>query len=453
MNWLLVCIVSSLAVFLLIQRWRTNKQLRRITAIVDDLVGSKRPPSFILHGNRLVRGIAFGLEQLADQRERMQRQISQEEFNLQAILSSMVEGVMVVDTTRAIRLVNASLMHLFELTAPPLGRNVLQTLRNATIEDVVRTALSSGEAESREIALDASSRHLAMSAAPVRDSAGTILGVAAIFHDITRLKQLEQVRREFVANVSHELRTPLSIFQGHLEMLLDDPDLPREDLQHSLQVLQKHSQRLNALVADLLTLARLESRHGALALVPVQLGVLLQGISQDWTLKFSAKNVKFRLDITPDLPPVMADGFRIEQVMYNLLENALKYTPGGGEVAIVVRHGRHLQSPDGNDPDSGASATSEPGEGEIELCVIDTGSGIPPVDLPHIFERFYRADKARSRALGGTGLGLSIVKHIVGLHGGTVHAESVYGSGTSIVIRLPAAHLIATQEVAPEATA
>ena len=398
------------------ERSRNRHGLRQVGAMIQALAEGRRPSSFILHGEADLRAIGFGLEGLAEQREKLERQISHEEFNLRAILSSMVEAVMVVNTERVIRMVNHSFLTLFELHSEPLGQSVLQTLRNATVEDVIRTALSSREPQSREITILSGDRHFAMNAAPVRDASGEVLGVAAIFHDITRLKQLEQVRKEFVANVSHELRTPLSIFQGYLEMLQDTPELTRDEIVHTVEVLQKHSNRLNALVEDLLTLARLEARSDALEKMPLNLTKFLNGLAADWKIKMGAKRIRLRLDVPEDLPEILADSFRLEQVFYNLLENALKYTPVDGEIAIEAQR----FSP-----------------GMLEVRVKDTGSGIPTADVPHIFERFYRADKARSRALGGTGLGLSIVKHIAQLHGGSVRAESVYGYGTTICVRLP----------------
>jgi two-component system phosphate regulon sensor histidine kinase PhoR len=158
-------------------------------------------------------------------------------------------------------------------------------------------------------------------------------------------------------------------------------------------------------------------------------------MEEDWRLKFLAKEVRFRLELEPELPEITADSFRLEQVMHNLLENALKYTPAQGEVVVAAKASQ------------GGSKRPE----AIELRVTDTGTGIPPADLPHIFQRFYRADKARSRALGGTGLGLSIVKHIVQLHRGSVHAESTYGKGTAVVISLPTVHAPAPADNSPAA--
>ncbi len=439
MSTFLAIAFAVLAGLFYLHRRRNRAQWRRVAKILEALNSGTRPTTFILHGEAPIPSIGIGLETLGDQRDRLVRQISQEEFNLQTILSSMTEGVMVVDTERRVRLVNSPWLHGFDLKTSPIGQSVLQAVRNATVDEMIRQALNTGRAESRELTLPAGGRHLAMSAAPIRDSSGTILGVAAIAHDVTRVRQLEQIRREFVANVSHELRTPLSIFQGYLEMLLENPEIPREELDDALRILQRHSSRLNLLVEDLLNLARLESRREEFNLVPVDVDTLLHGVADDWKLKFAGKKVRLRLETTPGLPPVMAEELRLEQVMSNLLANALKYTPEEGEVAI---HAEFI--PAGSDK---ADGDASPRFGEIEIRVRDSGSGIPPADLPHIFERFYRADKARSREMGGTGLGLSIVKHIIQGHGGSVRAESVYGRGTTVLIRLPAAPLIAENAV------
>ena len=417
MNWILASAFLVVAILFLCYRRQTREQWRQVGRMIDAIGSGGRPSSFILHGEKALQGIGIGLEKLVDQRDRLESQISLEGFNLQAILASMVEGVMVVDVGRVIRLVNDSFIALFNLKTAPVGRGALHMLRDAAIDAVLRKALATGEAQCTEITLAAPPRrHLAMSAAPVRDSAGEILGVAATFHDITRVNQLEQVRRDFVANVSHELRTPLSIFQGYVELLRENPEMPREEIGRVLQVLSRNSTRLNALVEDLLCIARMEARRDELQLAPLDAAAFLRGVEGDWKLKFQAKEVRFCLEIAGDVPEICADAFKLEQVFNNLLENALKYTPPHG--AVTIRASRALAT-------------------DLEIRVMDTGSGIPAADLPHVFERFYRADKARSRALGGTGLGLSIVKHIVQMHGGSVWAESGVGAGSSFIVRLP----------------
>ncbi len=416
--FLLAPLYLFLAGAYLAYRRKERRQWKRVERTIETILKGQTPPSFIFHGDPAWQRIGTGLEALSEQRERLQRQITEDQFNLRTVLAYVAEGILIVDTRGQIRLFNPAFETLFGLKTSPLGKTVTLALENAEIETVIRQALEQGETLLRELALPSPEglRQLAVSVSPVRRSNNSILGGIAIFRDITRLTQLEQVRREFVANVSHELRTPLSIFQGYLEILSDNPDMTEEERRPIVETLQRHSHRLNLLVEDLLTLARLESRREKLNLESVCMGELLRDIQRDWNLRFSDKEVTLQLQLAEELPRIQADRARMEQVMNNLLENALKFTPAKGKVVI----------------------SAAPANGRLEIRVQDNGAGIPAGDLPHIFERFYRADKARNRAGGGTGLGLSIVKHLVQIHQGSVRAESQEGRGTTIIIELPA---------------
>ena len=364
------------------------------------------------------RRLAQRVEELEAEQARLRGQSEHGEFNLRTILASMAEGVMVVDAQQVLRLVNPSFISLFAPKGDPLGQTVLQLWREPELAEMISAALATGEPQTRDVTMNggAAARHFAVHAVPMRDPAGAP-GVVTILRDITRLKQLEEVRREFVANVSHELRTPLSIFHGFLENLHDDPEMPRAEQAEVFAILTKHSLRLNALIEDLLTLARLEARREMLQPEEIAVEEILRAVRADWAGKIATKEITLSLDVAADLPPLFADRLRLDQVLGNLLENAVKYTGLGGEIRLSAARAGGL----------------------IELRVADRGLGIPPADLPHIFERFYRADKARTREQGGTGLGLSIVKHIVQTHGGTVTAESQYDVGTTIIVRLPPA--------------
>ena len=257
-------------------------------------------------------------------------------------------------------------------------------------------------------------------------------GAVVLFRDITHVRQVEEMRRDFVANVSHELRTPLSIFRGYLETLLDDPKQPPGELVRILEVMERHSERLTTLVDDVLSLARLEAPESHLDLAEISLRPILSGILRDWEKRFAAKQLRAELDAPDDLPDIEADEGRVQEVIYNLLDNAVKYSQPGGQITV----------------------RAELAGDKVRVSVSDQGVGIPARELPRIFERFYRADKARSRELGGTGLGLSIVKHIAQLHGGSVEADSEVGRGTTISVLLPLApvsqvalrHRIVTQK-------
>jgi two-component system phosphate regulon sensor histidine kinase PhoR len=400
-----------------------------LRTIIADLANEREPANFVfLNGGRFT-AIGAMLERLADTHERLRRRRTQQERNLQAILTSMEEAVMVVDQRRAIRLVNPSFMRLFELRFDPLAQSIRQALRHADFEEMVNAAFASSQPQQRTVTVEhlASPRHLAAFASPMRDATGND-AVVMIFHDVTRLRQLEEVRREFVANVSHELRTPLSILQGYLENLTDNPDLPRSERDEALEIMTKHSWRLNALLEDLLILARLEARVDQLEIEEIPLPEFFADIVANWRKRSEETGIALRTDLAGDLPALHADSFRLEQVFNNLIDNALKYSQRGDEVILRV------------------SAN----ETWIEMRVEDHGAGIAPADLPHIFERFYRADKARSRMHGGTGLGLSIVKHIMHRHGGKVVAESVHGTGTTIILQFPRATIVDAAMVEPE---
>lgn len=420
MSWLLLIALLAFG----IAWWRWHREFLRhwhhLERLVDELAEGKRPSSFVFYDSPRFTRLASKFESVSDHSELLKKQLAEEKFNFQAILAGMNEGVMVVDNGHVIRLVNESFNRQFNLKSDPSGSSALGALRNAAIEEVIRVVLENGVPASKEINViqhtqQPPMRFFAMSAVPIRDARNRPSGVVSVFHDITRLRQLEEIRREFVANVSHELRTPLSIFHGYLENLLDAPEMPGEELVEILKVMRKHSHRLNALLEDLLTLARLESRQEPLELSEVQVEPFIRQIVREWQNKFGEKQIAVSVEVSPDLPMLLANEFRLEQVISNLLENAIKFTPGEGRIHIS------------------ASAT----DSQIEIRVADTGIGIPPAALSHIFERFYRVEKARSRDAGGTGLGLSIVKHIVELHGGTVEARSVSGHGTEIVLRFP----------------
>ena len=346
-------------------------------------------------------------------------------FGFQAILGSLTEGVLVVDAARKVRLANDSLSRMFDLSAPPQGRALMEVIRDHDLHETVRAALEESAPQSRELALDVRQdggyvrKHFAVAATALRGDGddGPPRGAIAIFHDISELKALESMRRDFVANVSHELRTPVSIISGYLETLLDGALDDRAEAERFLRVMWKHNQRLTLLLDDLLSLSQIESRQGSgLQRERVDLRACLQRVIERLEATAAEKRATVRLEVPADAPTVEADPHRLDQVFFNLLENALKY----GEAErpeILVR----------------VEFTAN----EAAVAVADNGPGIPAVDLPHVFERFYRVRKDRSRAVGGTGLGLSIVKHVVQAHGGQVSVESQPGRGAAFRVRLP----------------
>jgi two-component system phosphate regulon sensor histidine kinase PhoR len=416
MEWILALIVAAIpAVLLWRQRLRRLRELREVCLALEPLTGRTEPLSKPSGEKDSLTAIRTAIGHIRDRVDAIRRDRTTEAANLQTILSSMAEGVMMVDSRHVIRLANPSLRRILELKSDPSGQTVLRALRDVHFEEIVSTTLASGGTRHTDVTIATRPpRHLSLAATAIQEASGE-KAVLVICHDVTRLRQLEDVRREFVANVSHELRTPLAIFQGYLENLLDNPGMPRPELVEILEILKKHSTRLNALVEDLLVIARLESRTEKLRLEPIDPRALIEDVAADWNARAARKHISISTQCAPDAPAFEADAFRIEQVLTNLLDNALKYTEPGGKVSL----------------------TATTASGGIQFAVEDNGIGVTPQDLPHIFERFYRADKARSREQGGTGLGLSIVKHIVHLHGGSVQAQSTYGKGTRILIHLP----------------
>jgi two-component system phosphate regulon sensor histidine kinase PhoR len=401
-------------------RRRYLLSLRQLNQIIRQLAADQRPRSYFIDGPDWVQQLSRQLEIVGTRLEVLERRQKEEDFNLNMLLANMVEGVMVVDQRHIIRLVNTELMNLFGLPQSPLGRTVLESLREARVEMIVRETIQSGQPRQQEVTLESSTlgpaaRHFEISSVPIRTQRNEVGGAVVVLHDITRLKQLEVVRRDFVANVSHELRTPLAIFRGYLETLLDNPGLSPEDSRRILDALRRHSNRLNALVEDLLVLSRLEVSQVKAEFHSIRVDAFFRQLALDWEKRFDSDPVAIELQVPPDLPPLEVDPPRFEQVMFNLLENAVAYSNPPRRILI--------------------SATVQ--DKQIEVRVTDNGIGIPPGDLPHIFGRFYRVDKDRSRISGGTGLGLAIVKNIIQAHGGNVHAESELGKGTTIVIRLP----------------
>ncbi len=407
--------------------WRVRSDLiapcRELKQLVRELNQGVTPRTFLIGGSLCLRETALALEQLALREGALRARVQEGEFGVQAIVGALADGLVVADTQRRIRLMNDAFRQMFGIGPQVTGGTLLETVREATVERLLGEALRTGEMRRGTITLKRPAEvefYLEVVAEPITHAPGAVSGAVLLFRDITELRRTETMRRDFVANVSHELRTPLSILRGYLETLLENPKQPPAELLRIFEVMERHSNRLNLLVDDVLSLARLEGPGVALDLTTIRPAVFLRGIMRDWEKKFAAKKLRAELVAPDDLPPLQADEARLQEVIYNLLDNAVKYSPAGGQITLEA----------------------SPNEGHLSLSVADNGPGIPARDLPRIFERFYRADKARHRELGGTGLGLSIVKHIAQLHGGSVEAESVAGSGTTVRMRLP---LTATQ--------
>jgi two-component system phosphate regulon sensor histidine kinase PhoR len=414
MFWILLAAIigSTIAIgYLVWRRWIAP--WRQIERLVRQIGRGEQPRTFLVEGGKEAQRVSVALENIFSRQLGLNRQIGERASGNRAIFSAMRDGLLVVDAERRITLLNAALQELFALKDDPLGASFLETLRDANVEEAISETFRRREPVQREIVI--ANRQLQINSVPMGKDNGDIVGAVVLFHDITELKRADEMRRDFVANVSHELRTPLSILRGYIETMRDHPKMPRAECARILEVMEQHSKRLGLLANDLLTLAQLESGSSSLQLNDVDFGQFLAGLVRDWKRKFTAKNLKVAIDLPADFSIVRADEALLREIFDNLLDNAVKYSSKHGEIHLGAQRRRS----------------------EIALSVSDDGVGIGQEDLPRIFERFYRADKARSRELGGTGLGLSIVKHIAQLHGGRVEAESEIGRGTTIRVILP----------------
>ncbi len=420
MNWLVigVGIAALLIVVWLRVRRRWVEPWSELEELVTSIISRRAPRKFLMTANPRANILGLALEKLSDKQRELEVTATQGTNSLQSILGALPDGLALVDHQRRIQVMNPQFRELFGLREDLSGISLLEIVRDAVVDRTVANALEHGELRSEAMTIARgleSKRDLEVTAVPFTAGHNGAHNAVVLFRDITQVRQVEEMRRDFVANVSHELRTPLSIFRGYLETLLDDPVQPREELIRILEVMDRHADRLTLLVEDILSLAKLESPGARLDLTEIFLPDFLEGILRDWEKRFGTKLLNASLDIPEDLPVISADEHRLQEVIYNLLDNAVKYSQPEGKIRLQAQRV----------------------DDSVRISVSDEGVGIPARDLPRIFERFYRADKARSRQLGGTGLGLSIVKHIAQLHGGSVEAASEPGRGTTISIIMP----------------
>lgn len=361
------------------------------------------------------------INSLIAENNRLSLQSTDKLAQLEATLGNLREAVLIVDEANYIHLANRALHDIF-----PAARNLVNLrleliIRNAAFLEFVKNTRSGQVLPREEFELTegqgAGALCIEVSGAAIPSPDGKSQWALFVIHDMTQQRKLERLRRDFVANASHELRTPLSMIKGYVETVVDGHQtMPPEERDRFLKTIQRHSERLNDIIQDLLTLSRLESATPGVNFEPVEIAPFFEALGDEYRRRPAASAHSIVVTAEPTIGIIHADPVKLSQVLGNLFENALKYTPKGSRIELQ------------------ALVTET---GEIEIAVRDNGPGIPAADLPHIFERFYRVDKGRSRETGGTGLGLSIVKHIVQLHGGRVWAESEMEQGTSILIRLP----------------
>ena len=451
---ILSSVVCSALVLLLCEWWNRQfrRSLRELTRAVEN-IGTSNARVFLTPNDELgVLGKTFN--RISERLTSRIAQLEADRQQLRTILSGMVEGVVALDSDQRILFANERATQLLEITGQTaVGRPLWEIVRQRSLIDVIRRALDSPEAQRAEInwtgtRVPGGARSLTVHAARLSGvpphNAGR--GAVLVLHDTTELRRLERLRQDFVANVSHELKTPLSVIKVCVETLQDGAaDEPRHR-DNFLEQIARQSDRLHMLILDLLSLARIESGDELFDFQTVHVAPLALGLIERFRPRAAARQQVLEVvrgtgvppvEINTGEPPVLredntggtpvpredkeitvwADEEAVEQILENLLDNALKYTPEGGRVCI----GWYVQAT------------------QVYIEVSDTGIGIPEADLPRIFERFYRVDKARSREMGGTGLGLSIVKHLAQAMNGSVRATSRVGEGSTFQVCLPAA--------------
>ena len=447
----LLCGLAALGAALR-QRTQFRRRLNALSAFLEVVPNRAPPPAFPVRKNDLLGTIEYQLSRLFTTQSQHLQQLQDEKKELEALLHSMAEGIVVIDPHGNIVRCNPAALHLFGLdpTEDWQGRPFQEFSRHPVLHQLL--AADSAEGVTREIEVEGREpRQLAVSvlrlphsgaADTPQGSPPTTGGQVLSCHDLTSIKQLESIRADFVANVSHELRTPLTAIKGYAETLLTGALHDSEHATRFLTIIDRHSERLSRLIDDLLTLSNLELGQTELHRKELQIPELVQEVFDVLQEKAQRGQVTLSQHLPPALPSVTGDRDRLHQVLLNLIDNAVKYTPAQGRVTVsAALHGSvgsvgSVGSLDSTDSTDSIDSTNGARDW-LEVAIADTGCGIPEADIPRLTQRFYRVDKARSRELGGTGLGLAIVKHIVMAHNGTLRIESKVNHGTTVRVALP----------------
>ena len=419
----LVILLAAGAISLLVSR-AFSMRIERLKIFSQRVANGDFRPLPVESGGDELSELTRALNGTAAHLEQTIRSLTDERNRSSAILRSMVEGVAVISAEERILFSNQAFSQILGLDLPQCeGRRVVEVTRESDLLGVVKQVLAKRETVHSEVVMGTlRPRSFAITAGPVvgpdpgkgrPDTTGAVL----VLHDISELRRLERVRRDFVANVSHELRTPLTAIQGFAETLLGGAIDDQENRGRFLEIIRDHARRLARLTDDLLKLSEIEADRMELEFRPVGVAELIDDCAETTRLRVEERHHILQVDYPDGLPPVRGDRNRLAEVLLNLLDNAVQYTPPGGQVTVRARAV----------------------EGAVQITVSDNGIGIPQADQERIFERFYRVDVARSREVGGTGLGLSIAKHIVEAHGGQLWVESTVGQGSDFHFSIPTA--------------
>jgi len=392
-----------------------TRRVQSIAAVARRYADGDLTPEIADYGNDEIGIVARALGASVQELGRRLSEISRNRRLTEAILSSMVEGVLVVDARGRVQMANSAVRKLLQITETPIDRHYVELIRNPGIAKQVGLALGDGGSTSSEITLSTEPTSACLaSVTPYvgQDEPGVVL----VLHDVTDYRRAEQIRQDFVANVSHELRTPLTAIRGSIDALSEESDVSVQ--QHRfLDIISRHSLRMERLVADLLRLARLDAGQEEIVCASCATHSVFSNVTAEIAPLLQDKHQSIEVNINEDSEMFVADPVKIHDVLKNLLENASHYSPSESVLELSA-----------NIDDKGKN---------ILLSVRDRGSGIPDMDLPRVFERFYRVEQSRARNPGGTGLGLAIVKHLIGLHDGKIDVVNRPGGGSVFTVYLP----------------
>ncbi len=415
---LIACVVMACLMY------RTGKRLRHLRRGVDRVTEGHSDPMIPFYNGGLTGILSTSLNRMADAYDQRMRKLSEQQNENEAILTSMVEGVLAVDLDERLISINKAAARLLRVDPYRVeGRSIQESVRNTAVQQFVGRAVSSENPVEDDLVIrlmgednETRERYVQAQGAPLHDAANKRIGALIVLHDVTRLRRLEMIRRDFVANVSHELKTPITAIKGSVETLLDSMNGGPEENEQFLNIIARQGDRLNAIVEDLLALARIEqgTERDTVELEEHNVRDVLRAAVEMCSINATSRDIAIDLTCNATMT-ARINAPLMEQAVVNLIDNAIKYSPEG----VPIRIDADLK------------------ESELQIAVIDEGVGIEREHLPRLFERFYRTDNARSRAMGGTGLGLAIVKHIAQAHGGRVTVESTVGKGSTFRIHLP----------------
>lgn len=396
---------------------RVISPLNEITKAAEDIARGNLERELKIDSHDEIGNLARSINHMAKRLKGTIAEISRERNRVRAILDSMADGVIAVDKTGRVLLVNPVVEEILQINKESIqGKGILEVIRNYDLVNVFTTALETRRPISKEVQLlYPEARTLKVYATALEGAGREEDGAVAILRDITERKKLEQMRSDFVANVSHELRTPLTSIHGFLETLLDGAMEDKETTKYFLEIMSMETKRLTKLINDLMDLSKIEGQKGVHHWQKVSVPGVIERVITIFRNQAEEKNLVLFDDIVDDLPMIQGDADMLAQVLMNLVDNAIKFTPPGGRVTVR------------------ASSAGD----KVRIDVMDTGPGIPKESLGRIFERFYRVDKSRSRELGGMGLGLAIVKHLVKSLGGSIEVKSEVGKGSVFSLYFP----------------